>query len=144
RTLGTAPLSEGRAIFNKAFTSVGAKSITAVYSGEANFASSTSPVLSQNVNQATSTTTLTASPNPSSAGQSVALTASVTPQYSGTPTGTVKFYNGTTLLGTVTLSGGQATLNQIFNNPGTKSISAIYSGDTNFMTSTDTMTQTVN
>jgi hypothetical protein len=52
------------------------------------------------------TTTLASSANPSTSGNSVALTATVSPSSgsSGTPTGTVEFYDGTTPLGYGTLS----------------------------------------
>jgi uncharacterized protein (TIGR03437 family) len=59
------------------------------------------------------------------------LTAIVSPLSpgAGTPTGTVQFLNGATVLGTITLSGSQATLT---NPPAGASVTAVYSGDTNF------------
>jgi hypothetical protein len=60
------------------------------------------------VSKATTTTTLASSRNPSLFGQSVTFTASVTPQFGGTVTGTVTFYDGTTALKTVSVSGGVA------------------------------------
>ena len=42
-------------------------------------------------------------------GQNETLTAQVLSSTTGTPTGTVSFYDGTTLLSTVTLSGGAAS-----------------------------------
>ena len=135
--LGTAPLSSGQAGLSTAFAGVGTQSITAAYSGDANYTPSTSQVLNQVVNQASSTTSLTSSPNPSTVGQSVTFTATVTPQFGGTPTGTVTFYkNATVSLGTVPLSGGQAMLSVGFTGPGTKPITAAYSGDTNYTPST--------
>lgn len=51
------------------------------------------------------TTTLTSSLNPAPSGQSVTFTATVTPTSgSGKPTGTVTFYDGTTVIGTGVLS----------------------------------------
>ena len=142
--LGTVPLSNRQAAFNKTFDSVGMKSMTAIYSGDTNFEGSTSSPLVQTINQATSTTTLASSPNPSTRGQSVTLTATVAPEYGGTPTGTVTFMQNGDTLGTVTLSGGQAVFDKTFNSVGTKSLSAVYSGDSNFTGSTGTATQTVN
>jgi FtsP/CotA-like multicopper oxidase with cupredoxin domain len=86
------------------------------------------------------TTTLTASPSTTSAGTSVALTATVAPAAgSGTPTGTVTFLNGSTILGTGTLnSSGVATLNLATLPLGANSITANYSGDTSFASSTAT------
>jgi hypothetical protein len=48
-SLGTAPLTSGEAAFATSSLSAGKHSITAVYSGNANFGGSTSAVLTQNV-----------------------------------------------------------------------------------------------
>ncbi|MFI1495963.1 Ig-like domain-containing protein, partial [Streptomyces griseofuscus] len=125
---------------------VGSHSLTAVYSGDTDFAGSTSPVDTQTVSQAATTTTLTSAPDPSVYGQTKTLTATVTavPPGAGTPTGTVSFYDGPTLLGTGTLSGGTATLTTSALAVGTHSLTAVYSGDTDFSGSTSPVdTQTV-
>ncbi len=59
------------------------------------------------------------------------FTASVTSSIS-TPTGMVSFYDGTTLLGTSPLTAGVAALTTSSLSAGTHSITAAYSGDTNF------------
>jgi hypothetical protein len=105
--LGTGALSGGSATFATSTLKVGTTSVTAVYGGDSKFAGS-SKTMSQVVDKATTTTTLTSSLNPSKVGQSVTFTASVAPQFSGTPTGKVAFYDGTTALKTVLLSGGVA------------------------------------
>jgi autotransporter-associated beta strand protein len=94
----------------------GSHSITAVYSpgSDPNFAGSTAAAFSYTVSPAATTTTITAaSPaGPSPFGTAVTFTATVTPTVAGTePTGTVKFFNGGTLLGSGTLAdaGGKAT-----------------------------------
>src|SRR5262249_44183712 len=77
----------------------GSHSLTAVYSGSAAFAASTSPVVTQTVNNvvvggpASTTTGLTASPTSIKAAFFVTLTATVNPvpPASGVPTGTVTF-----------------------------------------------------
>ena len=80
--------------------------------------------------------------NPSGLGKPVTLTATVTKSSgSGTPTGTVSFYLGTpagthSLLGTGTLTSGKATFVTSSLPAGTDSLYAVYSGDTNFATST--------
>jgi hypothetical protein len=79
-----------------------------VYSGDSNFAASTSKAVSQVVIKATTTTALVSSLNPSNVGQSVTFAATGTQQFSGKVTGTVTFYDGTTTLKTVSLSGGVA------------------------------------
>jgi hypothetical protein len=150
-TLGTGTLnSSGVATFNTSSLSVGTHStITAVYSGDANFTTSTSTAVSQVVNQASTTTTVASTLNPSTSGASVTFTATVAANSpgTGTPAGTVTFMDGTTALGSgpVTLSGGVATLPIATLTAGTHLITAVYSGDTNFATSTSTaLTQTVN
>jgi hypothetical protein len=91
------------------------------------------------------TTTLSSSPNPSFFGQSVTLTATVTAT-GGVPSGTVTFFRGTTTLGTATLgSDGVATLAVSSLVIGSNAISARYSGDNVFLSSTsNTITQLVN
>ena len=78
------------------------------------------------------TTTLNAAPNPSVPGQVVTCTATVT-SASGTPTGTVTFRDGTTILGTGTLNGaGQASFTTGGLSLGTHAMTAEYGGSANF------------
>lgn len=79
------------------------------------------------------TTTLTVVPNPSIAGQTVVLTANVFPSAA---TGAVSFFDGVNLIGTATLVNGTAVL--AFNNfsVGNHSLTAVYEGDNNFLSST--------
>ena len=134
--LGTGVLSGGSASFTTSTLPAGTNAVKAVYGGDANFAASTSKAVSQVVNKATTTTTLTSSLNPSSFGQSVTFKATVKPQFSGTVTGTVTFYDGTTLLKTVALSGGAAKFTTSTLSSGTHSITAVDGGDSNFSGST--------
>ncbi len=140
-TLGTGTLNLGSpdtATFTTSSLAVGTQSITAVYSGDANFTTSTSSTLTQTVKQASTTTSVVSSANPSTYGQAVTFTATISPVSpgSGTPTGTVTFYDGSTTLGTATLSGGIASFTTSSLAVGTHSIKVVYSGDTNFKTST--------
>ena len=67
-----------------------------------------------------------------------ATVAAVSPG-TGTPTGTVNFFDGATQIGTGTLnSSGVATFSTSTLSVGTHSITAVYAGDTNFTTSTST------
>jgi hypothetical protein len=143
-SLGTGTLSGGSASFTTSALTVGTNVITAVYSADSNFFGSTSKVLKQAVDKATTTTTLVSSLNPSNSGQSVTFTASVTPQFSGTVTGKVSFYDGTTLLKTVTLSGGAADFTTSTLTSGTHSITATYNGSTSFIGGSASLIQTVN
>lgn len=88
------------------------------------------------------TTNLSISPtSPTPANVAVTLTATVSPASgspapNNTPTGTVTFLNGTTVLGTGTLNAsGVATFTTSSNSPlpvGSDSITAVYGGDFNF------------
>jgi subtilisin family serine protease len=83
------------------------------------------------------TTTLIASPTSSTYGDPVTFTATVTPSGgSGTPTGTVTFYDGGSSLGARTLSGGTASLTTSALSGGSHSITATYGGDSSFSGST--------
>ena len=139
-TLGTGMLdSTGRATFQTSTLSVGTHLITATYNGNATFPpSTTTAALSQTVSLASTTTTLASSLNPSGPGQSVTFTATVSTLSPGvgSPTGSVTFNEGTTLLGTASLSGGRATFISSTLSTGTHPITAVYSGDTSFMGST--------
>jgi hypothetical protein len=83
------------------------------------------------------TTTLSSSANPASFGQNVVFTATVSSAL-GAPAGSVNFYDGTTLLGTATLSGGTAVFGISSLAVGTYSITANYTGNsvTSFQAST--------
>ncbi|PYY21555.1 MAG: hypothetical protein DMG62_17695, partial [Acidobacteria bacterium] len=87
------------------------------------------------VNQASSSIAFTSSQNPSMVGISVTFTATVSSPR-GTPTGTVTFNNGNSSLGTAPLASGQTAFSASMLALGTHSITAVYSGDTNFLSST--------
>ncbi|HYV14123.1 MAG TPA: choice-of-anchor Q domain-containing protein [Pyrinomonadaceae bacterium] len=88
--------------------------------------------------QAATTTTVTSSANPSDLTQSVTFTATVTS--TGTPTGFVQFkIDGTNFGSLVPLSGGVATISTAALTAGAYSVSADYSGDSNFTPSSGTL-----
>jgi hypothetical protein len=142
-TLGQGKVSNGQATLNYVFTSPGSVSIVAAYSGDSTFLPSNSAPLKQTVTKATTTTTLTSSPNPSQVGQIVKFTATVTGQYGGTPSGTVTFKDGSTVLAQVTLSSGVARYKTSTLTKGKHHISASYPGDANFRFSSGDVTQVV-
>jgi hypothetical protein len=146
-SLGTATLSGGTATFSTSSLTVGSHSITAAYSGDANFAASTSTVVTVVVSapaKINTSTSLSASNTQLTSGQDVTFTATVAPQSgSGTPTGTVTFSDGANSLGTATLSGGTATFSTASLTVGSHSITAAYSGDANFAVSTSTVVTVV-
>jgi len=143
-TLHTVTLKDSVASFTTTTLGAGTKSLTAVYQGSVSFAGSTSPVLSQVVNKATSTVTLTSSQNPSTLGESVTFTATVAPEFSGTPKGKVTFKEGSTVLDAVTLTDGVATFTTSSLTSGKHKIMAKYGGSTDFAASSAALTQTVN
>jgi hypothetical protein len=84
------------------------------------------------INMATPAVTLASSLNPALTQNGVTLMASVSSS-AGTPSGSVTFYSGTTPLGAaVTLNNGAATLITALLPIGTDSLTAVYSGDSNF------------
>jgi Bacterial Ig-like domain (group 3) len=135
-SLGTAELASGSASLTTTALPVGADSITAVYAGDSDFSGSTSAAVSQTVNKASSSTALKSSLNPSTSGQSVTLTANISGQFSGAATGTVTFSNGSTSLGSASVSSNAATLTTTALPVGTDTITAVYSGDSNLTGST--------
>ncbi len=139
--LGTGTISSGKATFSISTLAAGSHSITASYGGDANDNGSTSSALTQTVQKANTTITLTSSANPSAYGSSVTFTATLSPSAA---TGTVTFKDGSTTLGTGTLNSGQATFSISTLAVGSHAIKASYGGDTNYNTSTSaTLTQTV-
>jgi hypothetical protein len=147
--LGTATLNaNGSASLTTTALGLGSNDILAVYSGDSTYASSAA-TLTQTAALAASTTSVTSSANPSPWGQSLTFTATVASSgsYTGTPTGTVAFYDGDILLGMGTLSqvNGQiqATFSTTALEPGLHNIVAIYSGDGSFADSTSSLTETI-
>jgi len=69
--------------------------------------------------------TLMSSANPAVFGNAVTLTATVSPSAA---TGKVTFYDGVTVLGTRTLSGGQSALTTALLPSGAQSLKAFYAG----------------
>jgi sugar lactone lactonase YvrE len=88
--------------------------------------------------QAPSQTTLGASSQTPILGAPVTLTATVTSTTSGTPAESVNFYDGATLLNAAPapLSGGVAALTLTTLPVGANSLTAVYSGNTDFIAST--------
>lgn len=87
---------------------------------------------------------LTASVNPVFTQNPVTFTATLSSTY-GTPTGTVNFLDGSTQIGSGTLSKGVATFTTSSLAVGAHSITAVYGGDANFTSVTSTaLSETVN
>jgi hypothetical protein len=120
---------------------VGTSSITASYSGDASYSGATSPAFSLTIKQPTGVA-LTSNNNPSLFGQSVTFSAA---EGNTNATGTMTFYDSSTVIGTSSVTGGQATFSTSALSVGNHSINAVYSGDANYGGSTsNVLTQTVN
>jgi multisubunit Na+/H+ antiporter MnhB subunit len=145
KATGTAALATVGGVTAASFSitapAAGSHALQAVYNGDDNYVSSTSPAVTITVSKFASTTTLSAAPTTLQVGIPVALTAVVNAasgvSTSIAPTGTVSFYDGATLLGTQQVSSYSATLSNIMLDT-TKShlVTAVYSGDTNYAGST--------
>jgi len=123
-------------------TMQGTYSFTAqVVDSQENTATASCSIVVTRAGATPTTTSLTLTPPsvPLGSAGPIVMTATVTPvSGTGTPTGTVTYFNGSTQIGTATLSGGVGTFNY---NPsglavGLYSITAVYSGDGNFSAST--------
>ena len=143
--IGTVTLSGGVATLTTSSLSVGTHSLTAVYNGDTDFHFSESSVDTKTVTQAATTTTLTSAPDPSVFGQSETLTATVTAVApgAGTATGMVSFFDGATLLGTASVSGGVATFTTSTLSAGSHALTAVFGGDSSFTSSTAPVDTTV-
>jgi hypothetical protein len=139
--LGSAAASGGVGTLHASALAVGVHSLTASFS-----AGGISAPLSQTVTRANTASTLSGSPNPSVFGQAVTFTAtmSAVAPGAGMPTGSVRFQDGATVLGTVALVGGHASLSTSVLTVTTHTIYATYLGSTSFNPSRAGMHQVVN
>ncbi|WP_257237555.1 beta strand repeat-containing protein [Rhodococcus qingshengii] len=137
---GPEAVTAGAAGLTHSFTSAGAHSITAVYSGGAGVVGSSAQARTVNVTDPApsdvTTETVVTVPGDAVVNKSVTLSATVSSVQNG---GTVQFMDGDTPIGdAVAVVNGIAALNHTFTTTGTHSISAIYSGATGFTGSTST------
>jgi streptogramin lyase len=147
--LGTVAVDAGgKAALTTSFSTTGSHAIKAVYNGDGNFTASSQTVTEQvraPSALAPTTTALVASANPVRVGQTVTFTASVSGAAgAGTPTGTITFFVGNVAVTTVKLSAnGKASLTGWFSVAGNYTITAVYSGDSNFAASSQSITEQV-
>jgi hypothetical protein len=145
-----AQLDHGRAEHSLSTLAVGSHTITARYlSGTPNFITSTSEETTQTVNKAATKVAVQTSGSPSVHGQPVTFTAavSVPAPGAGSPSGTITFTDGATVLGTRPVSsatGGQASITTASLAVAQHAIVATYSGDASFIASSGTVIQKVN
>lgn len=141
------PVSGGQAVSPVTNLQVSSHSITANYSGDANFAGQ-SDSLTQTIVAAQTTTSISSSPNPSVHGQPVVVHAEVAPvaPATGHPTGAIRFIVDGATYAFVDMVDGAADLTLTGLSTESHTIKAVYlSDDLNFFTSTsETITQVVN
>ena len=120
----------------------GTYAVTATCTGTNFTCSTTAASATLVVAKGATTTTVTALPAVPVAGVSTLLTATVTPVGAAVgasaPTGMVTFYVNGVSAGTATVTGGSAIFSTTLNATGTNVVSALYTGDTNYLTSTST------
>lgn len=120
---------QGTAGFAATLNTLGTQTITATDMLNAGITGTASI----SVVQDNTTTSLTSSANPSISGQQITLTATVAGVSSAlTPTGLVTFFDGANLLGSISPTGGIASLPTSALASGNHTITANYAGDANF------------
>ena len=136
----------GVATFTTSTLTIGSHPITASYGGDSGYSAATSAVLTQVVGRIPTVTTIVDSTPAQLLHTGVTFTANVTAP-SPNATGTITFMEGTTILGTSTLSPNGGVIVTLTTNAnaafatsnlvtGLHQIVAVYSGDSNFAPST--------
>jgi len=147
------PTGGGPATLIISTLTAGSHTLTAQYSGDTNYAPSSSNMVTQVVNLNTTAIGLSSSPNPSFAGQTVTFTSGISSTGSPAPGvpppgGTVTFLEGGTPIASpvfLPTGGGPATLMISTLAAGSHTITAQYSGDNNYASSSsNSITQAVN
>ena len=132
--IGTAPIVNGDATITVPSLPIGNNPITATTSGDTNNNPATSLPTQVTVSKVVAVVvTLTSSVNPSAPNQSVTFSATI----QAGATGTVTFLDGTTILGTGTITAaGVATFTTSGLAIGSHPITAMYGGDSSYNTAT--------
>jgi len=123
--------------------SAGNHSLTAAYTGDNNYAATTSSTVALNVLKSTPSITVVPASTSPAAGSTLQITAQISPANSGAtlPTGTVNFFIDGNQVGTSSvISGAPATATLSITSPsvGLHLITATYGGDTNYNNSSST------
>jgi hypothetical protein len=138
----TSSTSGSTASFTVTIPSAGVHTLQTVYAGDTNYTASTSPAVTVTATKGATVTSLTATPSTLTAGTAETFTATIAPVNAASGatyaiTGTVNFYDGTTLLGTAVVNANSASLANITLSPAVlHTITAVYSGDTSWAAST--------
>ncbi len=139
-TIGTSIISGGFATITLSTLSATLHTMTASYPGDANNQPSTSSAVLQLVKPVSTATTLTSNQISSTYGQAVTFTATITSSGGTVPNGDiVNFKDGSTIIASNAVVSGSASISTNALAPGLHSITAVYSGDTNFTSSTSSV-----
>jgi hypothetical protein len=132
---GTSTLGDGVAMLGVAALPVGAHVFTASYPGSPSHAGSESGPVTVRVDPASTAVALAPSVSPSAFGQAVTFVATVraVSPGAGSPGGSVEFLDGARSLGTVSISGGEASLTVSSLSVGSHAITASYGGEARFL-----------
>jgi hypothetical protein len=129
-TLGSVALNtHGVAAFTTSSFPLGTHSLTATYTGDADDAGSASSTLTENVAAFATQTMLAASASKLDTDQQLTLLTTTSSSSGQSVTGTLTFMNGTTSLGSTTISPTGSGTFTLSLQSGTYSITAQYSGD---------------
>ncbi|MFL6629282.1 MAG: Ig-like domain repeat protein, partial [Vitreoscilla sp.] len=135
-------LTAATATCTTSFTSVATHSVTANYGGDTTYASSSGSLSEVVKAKTTSSTAIASSANPAYVNNTLTYTATVT---GASPTGSVTFYSNSTSVGTVALSGGQASYSMSYPTAASRPVYAYYGGDVaNSASTSSTLTEVVN
>jgi len=145
--MATNAIAGGQASYSSSVLSVGAHTLTAVYSGDVNYLTSTGTV-TQTISATALATAIwiNSSANPSTPGSAVTFTATLQTTnvtLAGPATGNCVFKVDGVPVATNAVSGGQATYSTSALTAGTRVITAIYLGSANYLSCTNTLVQTL-
>jgi len=133
KTVATAALVNGSATLSVGGLSAGAHSLSVSYIGDSNYASASSAPLSITIPKTNPQLTVTTAPASPVVGQPVTVTTRLSGRFP--VTGTVSYVDSGVQLSSVAVSTetGTATFTFAPNASGTRSITALYSGDSNYV-----------
>ncbi len=140
-SIGSSVVNGNLASLTAVGLTVGTHSVTAVYSGDANVTGSSSAVVAEIVDKAATIVSITSSANPLTVGGSVTFAITVAPQISGIPSGTVTLKKNGSNLMALSLNSGQASYTISSLALGSYNMTAVYTGDANFNSSTSPVLQ---
>ena len=140
--LGTASVFFGAYTVTLPSLAVGDHQIVVSYAGDGRYGAASATFV-QSVARAAATMTLTTSASSARVGAGVSFAAVVTGAAGVAPAGTVTFRDGSVLLGTATWWFGSYALTVGSLGVGTHTITATFSGDSDFLGATATVNQTI-